>query len=107
MIHAFKITKQHFEDVSSGIKPFEVRKHDRDYRVNDYVALNEYDPKSDGHPEWQYTGRSILFRIDYVLKDPGYCKDGYVILGIRPCAVSGTLSWTVPITLGGERDKGG
>jgi hypothetical protein len=104
MVHAVKAIRRYFEDVISGQKPFEVRKHDRDYKVNDLIALNEHDPEIGGCPdEWKYTGRSALFRISYVLNDPEYCKDGYVVLGIKPCSVGGTVRGDIPIIYGGER----
>lgn len=87
MIHAVKTTPKYFEDVISGKKPFEVRKNDRDYRECDLIALNEWrDGTVDNYPKG-YTGRSALFRISYVLNNPEYCKEGYAVLGLLPCAV--------------------
>ena len=80
MIHALKIHPEHFENVISGKKTFEVRKFDRTYCVGDLLALNEYD---DG-----YTDRCCLVYIDYILKDEDYCKKDMVILGIKPCIVN-------------------
>jgi len=86
MIHALKTTPKYFEDVISGKKPFEVRKNDRDFRVCDYVALNEYD--IDKPERERYSGRSALLQISYILDNAEYCKDGYVVLGLAPCAVT-------------------
>ena len=80
MIHAVKIIPEYYEAVKDGSKRFEVRKDDRPYNVGDYIALNEYDVSG-------YTGRSMLFKITYVLRSPLYCKYGYVVLSISPCAV--------------------
>ncbi len=80
MIHALKTTRGYFEDSAAGIKSFEVRKNDRPYSLGDYVALNEV---SGG----EYTGRCTLHKIVYILHDIEYCKDGYVILGLKPCAI--------------------
>lgn len=88
MIHAVKATPKFFEDVTSGKKPFEVRKNDRDYRECDYIALNEYDPDAAAPEREQYSGRSALFQISYILDNPEYCKEGYVILTITPCTVT-------------------
>ena len=79
MVHAVKTQPLHFEDVISGRKGFEVRLNDRPYKVGDFLALNEWDG--------DYTGRSCLVYIDYLLADEEYCKDGFVILGIKPCEV--------------------
>lgn len=59
MIHALKILPEFFKAMAAGTKSFEVRKNDRPYHTGDYVALN----------------------------DPEYCKEGYVILGLEPCAI--------------------
>lgn len=81
MIHAVKQLPEYFEDVINGRKTFEVRQNDRDYRVGDLLALNEYG--EDG-----YTGRCCLVKIDYILNDGAYCKDGFVTMSIKPCLVS-------------------
>lgn len=56
----------------------------KDTRCNpytgDYVALNEWNSE-------QYTGKCTLQKIVYILNDPEYCKEGYVILGLEPCAI--------------------
>ena len=80
MIHAVKELPEYYEAVKDGSKRFEVRKDDRPYEVGDYLALNEYDVSG-------YTGRSMLFKITYVLRSHLYCKEGYAILGIAPCGI--------------------
>lgn len=80
MIHELKTEVVFFEASAAGVKGFEVRKNDRPYRKGDYVALNEWDNED-------YTGRCILHKIVYILSDPKYCKEGYVILGLEPCAI--------------------
>lgn len=82
MIHALKQHPEHFSDVISGKKLFEVRKNDRDYKVGDLLALNEYDPETKS-----YTGASCLVYVDYILDNPEYCKEGYVVMSIKPCVV--------------------
>jgi len=93
MIHALKTTPQFFEDIISGKKTFEVRKNDRDFRECDYVALNEYDINkplnvTERAESERYSGRSALFQISYILDNAEYCKAGYVVLGLMPCAVT-------------------
>lgn len=61
----------------SGDKPFEVRFNDRDYQVGDILREKEWDPHGG------YTGRIHDRKITYVLDDPTYCKEGYVVLGLR------------------------
>lgn len=79
MIHELKQLPCYFDDVISGKKTFEVRKADRHYQVGDLLALNEYDS---GKKE--YTGNSCLVYVDYILNDNEYCKEGYVVMGIKP-----------------------
>lgn len=76
MIHALKILPEFFKAMAAGTKSFEVRKNDRPYHTGDYVALNEWNSE-------QYTGKCTLQKIVYILNDPEYCKEGYVILGFR------------------------
>lgn len=81
MIHAVKQAPEYFEDVINGRKTFEVRKNDRDYREGDLLALNEYGANG-------YTGRCCLVKIDYILNDERYCRDGYITMSIKPCYVN-------------------
>lgn len=80
MLHTLKTLPQFFEASAKGIKNFEVRKNDRPYQTGDYVALNEWNGE-------QYTGRFTLHKIVYVLSDPEYCKQGFVVLGLQQCAI--------------------
>lgn len=82
MIHELKILPEYFNAVISGEKTFEIRKNDRPFKKGDLLALNEYD----GH---YYTGNSCVVYIDYILNDPKneFCKSGYVVMSIKPCAV--------------------
>ena len=80
MIHAVKTRPEYFRANINGDKPFEVRFNDRGYKVGDYLAQNEY---KDGH----CTGRCTLSLITYVLDSLEYCKDGYVVLGLKPCSI--------------------
>lgn len=82
MIHALKTLPEYFLPVIEGKKGFEIRKNDRPFQVGDLLALNEWDAEME-----RYTGRSCLAYIDYILNDEAYCKEGYVILGIKPCEV--------------------
>ena len=81
MIHQLKCKSKYFEDVVSGKKTFEVRENDRDFHLGDYLALNEL--AANGIE----TGTSALFRVVYMLNNSMYCKEGFVILGIKPCMV--------------------
>lgn len=82
MIHELKIKPQYYEDIKIGIKPFEIRKNDRDFKLGDILILNEYSLDDSG--VGTYSGRALTVRVTYLLNDPEYCKEGYVILGIIP-----------------------
>lgn len=82
MVHQLKTETKYFKAVKAGHKLFEVRKNDRDFRVGDYIALNELSAD-----EKKYTGDSILLTIKYVLDDARFLRDGYVVLGCSGCYV--------------------
>ncbi len=82
MIHELKIWPEHFEKVVTGKKTFEVRRADRPFAEGDFLALNEWNPTTEG-----YTGASVLMKITYLLKDPKYVREGFVIMSIAPCSV--------------------
>jgi hypothetical protein len=59
-------------------KPFELRKNDRNYKVNDILVLEEYDPVKQ-----EYTGRSLNQMITYVCTNTEFgLKEGYCVLGL-------------------------
>ena len=82
MIHALKIEKHYFEPVNLGFKQFEVRYNDRQYKVGDFLALNEVDLDGD------FTGRCVLVFVDYILDSPDFCKEGYIIMSIKKCRIT-------------------
>jgi Domain of unknown function (DUF3850) len=77
-VHELKTLRPYFQDVYSGVKKFEVRFNDRDFQVNDLLGLEEFDGATQ-----TYTGRYIIRRITYILNDPIFVKDGFVIMGIK------------------------
>lgn len=79
MIHELKIKPAYFNVVHNGDKSFEVRKKDRNYKVGDYLALNEYNGG--------YTGRTALVKVKYILDNNNFCKSGFVIMGIERCDI--------------------
>lgn len=81
MIHELKTYPEYFKAVISGEKPFEIRKNDRNFKVGDYIALNEYSKESG------YTGESALYEITYVMTDTEYVKEGFAVLGIKQCCI--------------------
>jgi hypothetical protein len=74
--HHLKCLPVYFDAAIHGLKSFEIRCNDRQYRTGDYVYLEEFDVSTG-----MYTGRQtvgyITFITDYMQ------HDGYVVLGIE------------------------
>ncbi len=90
MIHQLKTKHMSFEDVVSGARTFEILRKDVDYKVDDFLALNELNDhmaKTNGEMEKE-TGRCCLVQVNYILDSPEYCKEGYVVLGIEACTIA-------------------
>jgi ParB family chromosome partitioning protein len=64
--------------VQNGIKNFELRKNDRDYKVGDYIILQEIDNGT-------YTNRELpKIKIKYILHGGDFgLKKNYCILGLE------------------------
>lgn len=76
--HELKVWTEFWDDLDMGIKTFEVRKNDRDFKVGDTLVLKRYDPIKQ-----EYTGRSTIRRIAYILHGGQFgIEQGYCILGI-------------------------
>jgi len=80
--HELKTWPEFFEPVFQGIKTFEIRKADRDFRVGDELWLREWDFAVG------YTGRECWRLVTFVVSaemlkwDAHVLKTGYAILGI-------------------------
>jgi len=71
--HKLKISEKYFNEVGLGIKNFEVRKDDRDYEVGDILELRLW-------KNGEYGDFVLIRKISYILRDPEYVKEGFVIL---------------------------
>ena len=78
MIHKLKTLQPFYDEVDLGSKKFEVRKNDRNFKVGDFMVLQEW--KLEGH---FYTGEEVKTVITYILDDETYCKDGFIIIGFE------------------------
>jgi hypothetical protein len=75
--HDLKTIPPYFDEVLSRRKKFEVRKNDRDFQVNDYLVLREYDGG-------KYTGNSVGAYVTDVLHGPAFgIEEGYVVMSIE------------------------
>lgn len=86
MIHQLKTESGFFNSVVNGTKTFEVRDNDRNFKVGDFLALNEVSPDEVGN--MAETGCCCMVEVVYVLCDERFCLPGKVVLGIRPCIVN-------------------
>ncbi|OFF73215.1 hypothetical protein BJM29_12180 [Listeria monocytogenes] len=74
--HKLKTWPEYFQPLWDRKKMFEIRKNDRDYKLGDFVILNEYDPNTK-----KYTGRQVSAFIEYVTDYMQ--KDGYIVFGLK------------------------
>ena len=75
MIHELKIQIEYFVAVDTKIKNFEIRKNDRDFKVDDKIILREIDSSG------RYTGRNAFRKITYITD---YAQqENYVVMAIR------------------------
>jgi hypothetical protein len=70
--HELKTWPEFFEQTRNGRKRFELRRHDRDFKVGDELLLKEWDPIAGDvlgptGPQGHYSGREVLVRVDYIL----------------------------------------
>ncbi|WOO34926.1 DUF3850 domain-containing protein [Anaerocolumna sp. AGMB13020] len=76
-VHELKTDHIYFADVLTNKKPFELRRKDKDFQVNDVLRLHE---QIDGQP----TGRTTDRLVTYILENYTGLVDGFCILGIQP-----------------------
>lgn len=77
--HHLKTWPNFFNEVASGVKTFEIRKNDRDFREGDILVLQEWLP---GNQE--YSGRELTRRVAYLLIGWGLQPD-YVCMSLGDC----------------------
>lgn len=75
-IHKLKILPEYFIAVALGYKTFEIRKNDRDFKVNDVIFLQEW------HPDIKdFTGRQVAGQITYITDYEQ--KEGFVVMSFK------------------------
>ena len=72
--HYLKILPKYFADVRTGVKTFEIRKNDRNYKVGDTLFLREYE---NGY----FTGNIVEAVVTYITDYAQ--KDNYVVMAIE------------------------
>jgi len=75
--HHLKTVEPHFTHVATGLKTFDLRKHDRPFAVGDVVDLLQV------NGELKPTGRRLQRRITHLLTGPVYgLAEGWCVLSL-------------------------
>ncbi len=91
-LHVLKVAHTFYDDVETGIKPFEFRLDDRAYEVGDFLLLKEIHVEGVADvavpfvADPLYTGRCCVKEITYILTHKMFkpCPEGYVVMGLKP-----------------------
>ena len=75
MTHSLKTDPIYFQAVWHGLKKSELRKNDRDFKVDDNLILKEFDRANQ-----EYTGREVKCSISYITDAPAYLAENHVML---------------------------
>lgn len=87
MIIELKCHPTYFLDVKNGIKTFEIRKNDREYKVDDILYIMEY-----VHQEERYTGDYTVMKVTYIFKGGSFgLSDEYIVMAIVPASITGMV----------------
>jgi len=79
MEHELKTWPVHFQDIANGRKPFEVRKQDRGFVVEDRLYLREWCPDRKA-----YSGRALTVPVSCVLEGGQFgIESDYCVMGLR------------------------
>ena len=79
VVHNLKTWIEPFEAIEEGIKSFEYRKNDREFKAGDTLFLDQWNQYKK-----EYTGRCLKMKITYILTDGFGIPDGYCIMSIKP-----------------------
>ena len=85
--HKLKLNTDYYDDSARGVKTFEIRKNDRNFKVGDILELREWVWSGlDG--QGAYTGNVYWKIITYILEDKAFLKEGYVCIAVAPIAIT-------------------
>lgn len=77
--HELKVLPAYFHPLSSGEKPFEVRRDDRGFQKGDVLWLREWEPKLGG----RYTRNAEFVRVTWILTGGQFgIEPGFVVMGV-------------------------
>ncbi len=85
VIHDLKCWPVFFKDIATGRKAFEIRNNDRDYRVDDYLLLREWDPSKERYSEHVALVKvtAVLTHDDFVIDSIQLIPEGVAVMGIQ------------------------
>ncbi len=75
--HELKTWTKYFIPIWRKEKKFDVRYNDKNFQKGDILYLNEFDPIIN-----EYLGRCIECKVIYILDDPKFVLEGYIIMSI-------------------------
>lgn len=77
--HELKTFTFYFDLIIEGIKPFEIRKNDKNFQEGDQVLLRDWDRYGE-----KFTGRECLVQITCIVQGGQFgIKTGYCVFGFR------------------------
>ena len=78
--HDLKTWPEPFAAVRTLLKPWELRRNDRDYQVGDLLRLHEWDPATE-----EASGEMEVRRVTWMLNGPAFgLPEGYCIMSMEP-----------------------
>lgn len=92
MIHELKTWPEYYQAIKSGDKTFEIRKHDRPFKVGDFLQLREYKllglNQLTQAIEGEFTGEEMSVVVTYILEHRMYhnnfgLEKGHCIMGFK------------------------
>lgn len=80
MKHKLKTYQEHLDNIRLGVKPYEIRRNDRDFKVGDILWLKGWNPTRE-----EYTGDELKVDVLSVLENvPEFgLAAGFCIMGIK------------------------
>lgn len=76
--HKLKTWPPYFEAMLKGEKDFELRTNDRNFKVGDYLILQEWNPIT-----YLYSGRYLVRIVTYILEGAFGLPEDKVIMQLR------------------------
>lgn len=75
--HELKTWPEYFTASLFGNKSFELRIKDRDFKIGDFLVLQEWDPKTHA-----YSGRALMRQVVYILEGAFGLPEDMIIMGV-------------------------